>query len=82
MEDTSYLDELDTIHPEEIASRICGTDLHAAISNGDFKVLWTFFKDYSNNHIPSWLKMKYICTQAFRQNFTALEHQKSYKLKL
>ena len=38
MEDTSYLDELDTIHPEEIASRICGTDLHAAISNGDFKV--------------------------------------------
>ena len=40
MEDTSYLDELDTIHPEEIASRICGTDLHAAISNGDFKVLY------------------------------------------
>ena len=35
MEDTSYLDELDIIHPEEIASRICGTDLHAAISNGD-----------------------------------------------
>ena len=39
MEDTSYLDELDILHPEEIASRICGTDLHAAISNGDFKVM-------------------------------------------
>ena len=46
MEDTSYLDELDTIHPEEIASRICGTDLHAAISNGDFKVhiIFTYTK--------------------------------------
>ena len=42
MEDTSYLDELDTLHPEEIGTRICGTDLHAAISNGDFKV-WTFW---------------------------------------
>ena len=42
MEDTSYLDELDTLHPEEIGTRICGTDLHAAISNGDFKV-WSFW---------------------------------------
>ena len=42
--DTSYLEELDFLDPNEVCNRISGADLHATISNGDFKAFEEMLK--------------------------------------